>query len=146
MISIPAPAQQPATNPSAAAPPAATPAVPAAPAASPELIQQLLGRIEQLERRDAERAQAVEKTHAETVQRLLGRIQELETKVGALEGGRVLPEIALAPEEGPTTHELEQQIRVAERRAELAEEAAAERERTAARLSVGAAGVQFSSA
>jgi hypothetical protein len=37
---------------------------------------------------------------------------ELEGKVGSLESGKVLPEIAVSPKDGPTANELDQKIRV----------------------------------
>lgn len=74
------------------------------------------------------------------------QISELEGKISTLQSGRVIPEITLAAEEGPTTHQLDQKIRIAERKQELAAEANEARNKEQPRLSVGAAGVSFSSA
>ncbi|HEX5221871.1 MAG TPA: porin [Verrucomicrobiae bacterium] len=114
-----------------------------------ELIQKLLGRLEQLEKskaEDAQRTQATEKAHQVEVQKLQGQIKELESKVGSLEAGRVVPEIAVTPTDGPTTKELDQKIRVVERNTELAAEATEARAKDAPRLSVGANGFTLSSA
>jgi len=111
-----------------------------------ELIQKLTERLEVVERQQAVREQDSQKAHQAEVQRLMERIGQLEGKVGSLEGARVLPEIAVAPEEGPTTAELEQQIKILERNSELAAEAAEERVREQPRLSVGQNGVYLSSA
>jgi len=121
-----------------------------------ESIQKLLGRIEQLEALNAERtaaAQAVQQRQATEIQGhearaqvLQGRITELEARVGALQAGRLLPEITLPPEEGPTTQELEQKILIAERKRELEAEAAEARARELPQLSIGAAGVTIRSA
>ncbi len=122
---------------------------PSAPPAQTDLIQKLLSRIEQLEKKEADRAsagEAVQKAYAERVEKLLGRIGELETKVGSLEAGRVLPEITLPANDAPTTADLDQKIRILERQNELASEAAAARAKEAPRLSIGQNGVSFSSA
>ena len=121
-----------------------------------ESIQKLLVRIEQLEAQHADRTsavQAVEQRHASEIQAhearaeaLQGRIAELEGRVSALQAGRLLPEITLPPEEGPTTKELEQQILIAERQRELEAEAAEARARELPQLSIGAEGVSFRSA
>ncbi|MEI2725848.1 MAG: porin [Verrucomicrobiota bacterium] len=118
-----------------------------------ELIQELLGRLEQLERKDLEqtqRTESVEKAHQEEVQKLLGRIGELEGKVGSLESGKVLPEIAVSPKDGPTANELDQKIRVLARNKELAAEAAetqaAARAKETPRITAGANGFAISSA
>ena len=114
-----------------------------------DLIQKLLGRLEQLEKSKAEEAQrteAAEKAHQAEVQKLQGQIKELEGKVGSLETGKVVPEIAVTPKEGPTAQELDQKIRAVERNSELAAEAAEARAKEAPRLSVGANGFTLSSA
>lgn len=118
-----------------------------------ELIEKLLGRLEQLEKRELEqtqRTESVEKAHQEEVQKLLGRIGELEGKVGSLESGKVLPEIAVSPKDGPTANELDQKIRVLERNSELATEAveaqAAARAKETPRIIAGANGFAISSA
>ena len=122
---------------------------PLAPPSQTELIQKLLSRLGQLERKETERASAVEavqKAHAERVEKLLGRIGELETKVGSLEAGRVLPEIALPANDSPTAADLDQKIRILERQNELASEAADARAKESPKLSIGQNGVSFSSA
>jgi len=58
----------------------------------------------------------------------------------------VLPEIALTPEDGPTTKELDQKVRIAERNAELASEAAEAKAKEQPRFTVGTDGVKFSTA
>ena len=118
-----------------------------------QLLEKLLGRLEQLEKKDAEqtqRTESAEKAHQEEVQKLLGRIGELEGKVGSLESGRVLPEIVVSPKDGPTANELDQKLRVMARNNELAAEAAeaqaTARAKETPRLTVGASGFAFSSA
>ncbi|MFO1512758.1 MAG: porin [Verrucomicrobiota bacterium] len=114
-----------------------------------ELIQKLLGRLEQLEKtksNEAQRADAAEKMHQAEVQKLQTRINELEGKVGSLESGKVLPEIAVTPKDGPTTQELEQKIRVMARNNEVAAEAAEAKAKETPKLSVGSGGFALSSA
>jgi phosphate-selective porin OprO and OprP len=131
----------------------------AAQQAQAETIQKLLNRIEQLERQGSNRiasAQTVsELQHAQTEQlkadqkraaQLQAQIKELESKVGSLQAGRVLPEIALPAEDGPTQRDLDQKIRILERKNELAAEAAEAKAKEAPRLSVGANGFTLSSA
>ena len=76
----------------------------------------------------------------------LSRITELEGKVGSLQGGRVLPEITVSAEDGPTAGELDQKIRVIARQNELAVEAAEAKAKEAPKLSIGANGFALSSA
>jgi phosphate-selective porin OprO and OprP len=128
--------------------------------AQAEVIQKLLNRIERLETTDAEhvefaqsaqqtqeeQAKALQKAHEESEQKLLGQIKELQGKVQSLEAGRVLPEIALPADDAPTTQELDQKIRIVERKGELAAEAAEARAKEAPRLSVGQNGFTLSSA
>lgn len=128
--------------------------------AQAELIQKLLGRIDQLEKNDAERAAALaaEAAKAQAVtdalkreneareDKLKGRIGELEGKVGSLEAGRVLPEIAVTAEDGPTLPELNQQIRILERKNELAAEAADAKAKETPKLIIGQNGFGFASA
>lgn len=124
--------------------------------AQSESIQKLLARLEQLEKQDTERATTIQtanrqhaaeiKTHEDRAQALTGRIAELEAKVNSLQAGRVLPEIALAADDAPTTRELEQKIRVVERKNELAVEAAEAKAKELPRLAVGPGGFSFSSA
>ncbi|MCW5559302.1 MAG: hypothetical protein KIT22_15915, partial [Verrucomicrobiae bacterium] len=111
-----------------------------------ELIQKLTDRLEVVERQQAVRQEDAEKAHQAEVQRLTERIHQLENKVGSLEEARVLPEIEVASEEGPTPAELDQKIKILERNSELASEAAEERAREQPRLSVGQNGVSLSSA
>lgn len=113
------------------------------------VIEKLLNRIEQLEQKEAERAAAVEaarKAHEQDVEKFTSRIRELESKVTAIESARVLPEISIPAQPGPTVEELDQKLRVAERRAELAAEAAEAKVKANPRLSIGQNGVLFSSA
>lgn len=121
-----------------------------------EATQKLLSRIEQMERRDAEQRAAVlavqkardaqTKEHEERVGKLVRQLSELEGKVGSLHAGRVLPEIVIAPDDSPTTRELDQKIRIAVRQQELAAEAAADRAKERPSLSVGEAGFRLNSA
>jgi len=114
-----------------------------------QLIQQLLNRLDQFEKRDSERDAALaqlKKSHEDREQRLLQRIGELESKVGSLEAGRVLPEIAVTPEPGPSLTELDQQVRIQARNNELAVEAAEARAKEAPRLSIGQSGFSLASA
>ena len=124
--------------------------------AQAELIQKLLGRIEQLEKKETDHAVSAQsaqqalkeqdKAHEEQEQKFVGRIKELEGKVGSLQAGRVLPEIAVAAEDGPTARDLEQKIRILERKNELAAEAAEAKAKDAPKLSIGANGFALSSA
>jgi len=121
--------------------------------AQSELIEKLLKRLEQLERNEVERAErvrAVQQAHEETEQKLQGQVKELQNKLQSLEAGRVLPEISVPAQEGPTTHELDQKIRIVERKGELAAEAAEAKAEARAKalpqLSVGQNGFAFSSA
>ncbi len=124
--------------------------------AQAESIQRLQNRIEQLGEKETEHgalSQAVQKarederkSHEARAQQLQGRIGELENKVASLQAGRVLPEIALTPEDSPTTRALDQKIRIAERNNELAAEAAEARAKESPKLSVGASGFALSSA
>ncbi|MCC7373498.1 MAG: hypothetical protein IT581_02495 [Verrucomicrobiales bacterium] len=108
-------------------------------------VQTLLKRIEVLEQqRQASSAPAPVDTNL--VGRLLQRIDELEGKVRALESARILPAITLAPQEGPTLEDLDQKIRVLDRKRELAEEAATARSTNAPQITVGAEGFAFASA
>lgn len=125
-----------------------------------ELINKLLSRIDQLEKKDTDQAaaavaaqqalktahEAEVKAHEQRAQQFVKQIGELETKVGSLQAGRVLPEIALTPDDGPTTRELDQKIRIVERNNELATEAAEARAMEQPRLTVGANGFGLASA
>jgi phosphate-selective porin OprO/OprP len=124
-----------------------------------ELIQRLQGQVVALEQRNSElgasaRSERVEqsgqlKAQEQRVQALLARIGELEEKVGSLQAGKVLPEISVAAVEGPTTLELEQKLKVSDRKRELAEEAAAAaaetQAKTAPKISLGSSGFEFRS-
>ena len=122
-------------------------------AAQAELIEKLLGRLDQLERtksEEAQRAESIERTHEAEVRTLQDRINELEGKVGSGESGKVLPKIAVSPKDGPTANELDQKIRVLERNNELSAEAAeaqaAARAKESPRITAGPSGFAFSSA
>jgi phosphate-selective porin OprO/OprP len=130
--------------------------VEAAQQAQAETLRKLLERIDQLEKKSADEKALAEKlkqaydeeklTHVEREKQLQGKIVELEGKVGSLEAGRVLPEIALPTDDAPTTTELQQQIRILERKNELAAEAADARAKAAPRLTAGQDGFSFTSA
>jgi len=114
-----------------------------------ELIRKLLSRLEQLEiskGEDAKRTESAEKAHQAEVQKLQEQIKGLESKVGLLEAGKVVPEIAVTPQDGPTTQELDQKIRVMERNNELAVEAAEAKAKEGPRLTAGANGFALGSA
>jgi phosphate-selective porin OprO/OprP len=159
-LSAPAPAQAPAPAPASLSQPSAPASVIAATAApaaaevpteSPadaqtRLVQELLERIRDLERREADRAAAATRASEEFVRALQNRIADLENKVQSLETGRVLPEIALTPEDGPTTAELDQKLRILERKEEIEAEETAARAKETAQLSVGPAGFVLRSA
>jgi phosphate-selective porin OprO/OprP len=118
-------------------------------AAHAVLIQKLLNRVEQLEKsasEQADQAKAIQKAHEESEQKLLGEVQALQNKIQALEAGRVLPEIALPADEAPTVQELDQKLRIADRKNELAAEAAEARAQELPKLSIGEKGFSFSSA
>jgi phosphate-selective porin OprO/OprP len=134
-----APSPAPDNAPATASPQAAT-----LPAVDAELIRQLLGRIEQLEKREAARSIELE---GETTKRLQQRIAELEQKLGALEsGGKVLPEIAVTGDDAPTTTELDRKIRGLEERTAAEATAALDRASKSPILTVGTGGLRFSSA
>lgn len=131
----------------------------AAQQAQAELINKLLTRIDELEKKDTahiaavqaaqtqQSAQAVQvRAQEEQAQKLTQQIVELKSKVGSLEAGKVLPEIALTPDDAPTTREIDQKIRIVERNNELAAEAAATKAKESPKLSVGANGFTLSSA
>lgn len=150
----PANARQTTNQPTTNQAPPALPATPAnstgsAAASAPdqaELIQKLLQRIEQLERKEEERVRSSQKETDALVERLLNRIDQLENKVESLESGKLLPEIVVSPHPEPTVEELDQKIRVAERKTELAMEAAEARLREMPRFQAGSSGFSFSSA
>lgn len=81
----------------------------------------------------------------ELIQKLLNRIEQLEKKVGALESGPS-PTTSVPSPDTNAVRELDQKIRIIDRRNELATEAAAEKAKTAPSLSIGASGLQVSSA
>ena len=131
--------------------------------AQSEVVQRLLSRIEELEKRDGERSAALRAVQTASESQIkareneikslatketewLRKVSELETKVASLQAGRVLPEITLPAEDAPTTRELDQKIRIAERNNELAAEAAAARAKEAPRLTAGPSGFGLSSA
>lgn len=116
------------------------------PAAQADLIQKLLTRVEELESKQAAGVEAVQKSQDELVRKLLGRISELENKVTSLEAGKVLPEIAVASDDAPTTRELDQKVRILERKNEIAAESAEARAKEAPKVSIGQNGFNFSSA
>lgn len=146
---VPAGAQDSGTaaNPARTAPqaPAQVPA-PSAPEDSARRMEDLVTRLQELERRESERAKAAEHQSADLVRKLQNRIDELEGKIKALEGARVVPELSIGPDSGPTPAELDQKVRVLERKNEIAAEAAAEKARETPQVSLGASGFSFRSA
>lgn len=111
-----------------------------------DLLQKLLHRIEQLERREAARAASESAATNQATAPLLKKISELEQKLSAIEGSKVLPEIAVAPDDAPSTTELQQKIQALEKKNAQDAEAAAARSRQQPRVSLGASGFQFTSA
>ncbi len=106
----------------------------------PDLLQKLLSRIE-----DLERLQGESRDQSTAIDRLQARIVELEGKLQSLEQGHLLPEITATDTPTASLEDLEQKIRVLDRKRELAEEEAAQRAREAPRVSIGARGLSFSS-
>ncbi len=143
----PAPSAGSVSNPPATA---VSVAAPAPEPAKPDPVSLLLERLERLERQqqaqESARESARKAEHEAVVQQLQSRIADLEQKVRSLEGARILPEIALPAEDAPTNAELDQKLRVLERREELAQEAAEERARSTPQLSVGSSGFVLRSA
>jgi chemotaxis protein histidine kinase CheA len=124
--------------------------------AQDETARNLAARLEELDQRTAAaqaareelaRSQA-EQTAAkeEQARKSLERIAQLEGEVAALQAGRLLPEITLPPDDAPTPQELEQQIKIVERKRELAAEEVEIRAKALPQLTVGAQGVSFRSA
>jgi phosphate-selective porin OprO/OprP len=126
----------------AAAQSTAQPPTAGTPDNSGRLIESLVTRLQELERRESERAKAAENQSADLVRKLQNRIDELEGKVKALEGARVVPELSVGPDSGPTPAELDQKVRVLERKNQLA----AEKARETPQVSLGASGFSFRSA
>lgn len=121
--------------------PAAAPPDSAPTTVTPPPLENLINRIQALERREAEYSRAEERAR-----QLQQRIDELEGKVKALESGRILPEISVTPGDAPTASELDQKVRILERRNEIAAEEAAAKAKDAPRISIGSSGFNFSSA
>ena len=118
---------------------------PAKEAVSPETVRALIERLDRLEKQAATDAAAAQ-AEKDRTQRLLNKIAELENKLNALENGHSLPEIAAATEQAPTVEQLDQKIRILERKNELASEAAEAKSKETPRVSVGANGFVLSSA
>ena len=142
------PTPLPAVSSTATASPSTNPPVADTPAADPtaDAIRQLLRRIQDLERREAERAHAETNAAQELVQTLQRRILDLETKLQSFERSVVVPELAATPEPGPSNADLDQQIRIVDRKREIAEEEAEARRREMPQLSIGPAGFVMRSA
>ena len=120
----------------------------AAAAADPEspVLRQLLQRIEQLERREAARTAAEQSAVTNATAPLLRRINELEQRLATVEGAKVLPEIAVTAEDAPSATELNRKIESLDKRTTEESAAAAERARSSPALSIGASGIQVTSA
>jgi phosphate-selective porin OprO/OprP len=83
---------------------------------------------------------------AQLIRQLLQRIGQLESRLAAIEGGQLLPEITVSTPEGPTPVELEAKVdQLARQSAEQAAQTE-KRSREQPRLSVGASGIRFASA
>lgn len=110
-------------------------------------LEALLQRIQDLEQREAERAQAASNDpNASLVRTLQQRIVDLETKIQSLERSVVVPELIATPDPAPSNAELDQKIQVVDRKRELAEEQAAARIREMPQLSIGSTGFVMRSA
>jgi phosphate-selective porin OprO/OprP len=132
-------APSPATNTAASTTPTTAP--------SSLALEALLQRIQDLERREAERARtATNDPNASLVQTLQQRIVDLESKIQSLERSVVVPELVATPDPAPTNAELDQQIRIVDRKRELAEEEAAARAKEMPQLSIGSTGFVMRSA
>jgi phosphate-selective porin OprO/OprP len=127
-------------------PPVTTAPAAPAPALSAEQVAELLRRLSQLEAREAARTAAEKAAESEQVQRLQSRIVGLEAKVQALESGRVLPEISVSAEDGPTPKQLSEKVAGLERKTEAAEALAAQRAASAPRVTLGNRGLSVQSA
>jgi len=100
-------------------------------------IQELLRRLQELDNREATRARETQAAQEELVRSLQQRIVDLESKIQSLERSVVVPELIAPPNPGPSNAELEQQIRIVDRKREIAEEEAAERAQSMPQLSIG---------
>ena len=114
--------------------------------AESDLLQKLLQRIEQLERREAARAASESAPTNLVTAPLLKKISELEQKLAAIEGSKVLPEIAVTSDDAPSTTELQRKIQAIETKNAQDAATAAARSRQQPRVSIGASGFQFTSA
>ena len=83
---------------------------------------------------------------SELIQKLLLRIEQLEKKVESHEGGKTNPVVQPPVSDKPAVQELDQKIRALERKSELATEDATAKAREAPRVSVGSGGFALSSA
>ena len=83
---------------------------------------------------------------AELIQKLLNRIEQLEKKVNALESGQVIPATTVPPVEAATEQQLDQKVRVLERQRELDAEAAAEKAKSLPSFTADSSGLQVRSA
>jgi len=113
-----------------------------------ELIQKLLGRLEQLEKDKAaevQRSGLAERAHQAEVRKLREQIKALEGKLDGLESGRVVPGVSASSEGGPTPTELEQKNRATGRDDELATGAAESEAKESPKLAIGSGGLVFSS-
>jgi phosphate-selective porin OprO/OprP len=106
------------------------------------LIQQLLSRIEQLEKREAARTASEAAANAPLVK----RVNELEQKLAAVEGAKLLPEIAVTSEDAPSQAELDRKIKALEEKTAETAALAEQRAKEAPTVSIGASGIQFASA
>jgi phosphate-selective porin OprO/OprP len=126
-------------------------------------VVQLSARLDEFERREESHLRAAEAAqdeyrrlasehqrqgveHEEKVRAFLERIHQLEDQVKALQAGRVLPEITLTPDDGPTTQELDQKIRVVERKNELLAESLEAARKESPQFTLGQDGLRFESA
>jgi len=83
---------------------------------------------------------------SELIQKLLDRIEQLEKKVDVLESNRTSSVTSTPTTDTNALRELDQKIRIIDRKNELAAEVAAEKSKTTPTLTIGAGGLQASSA
>ena len=135
--SLPVSAQQPPVATNATPPP--TPSRPSDEVSS-SAVQELLRRIQELENREAVRARETQAAQESLVRSLQQRIVDLESKIQSLEHSVVVPELVAPPNPGPSNAELDQQIRIVDRKREIAEEEATERAKSMPQISIGPKG------
>jgi len=113
-----------------------------------EVIQKLLGRLEQLEKdkaAEAQRSDLAEKAHQAEVRKLQEQIKALEGKLDGLESGQVVPGFTASSKGRPTPEEMEPKNRAVGPDDGLATGAAEAKVKESPKLAIGSGGVVFSS-